>query len=409
MNIVSGKRIWIETSNIPNKYTYLSQNTECDVVIVGAGVIGAICAYYFSMAGIKTIILDRNIIGYSSTSASTSLLQYEVDTDLTGLKSMIGMENAVLSFKLFEKAVFDIQNIIDGFSEKCGFCQRESLYYTNKAVDADNLKEEFNLRKNNGFDVEFIDKQKAKQLFSFDIEAGILSKSGAGEINPYAFAHELINASVKKGLEVFENSEVTAIKQQADHMIVETNKNKWIKCKKVLISTGYEGVNYINEKIATFTRTFIIATRPVQLFDGWFNRCLIRDNLQTYTYFRTTADNRILVGGEDENLGGERSKISQLNNMESFLENKYSTLENKLKSFFPQIKDIEVEYKFNGVFGVTSDGLPYIGEHPDHPNTFFCLSYGSNGILYGIVGAQMLRDLYLGEVRKELKLFRFGR
>jgi glycine/D-amino acid oxidase-like deaminating enzyme len=95
--------------------------------------------------------------------------------------------------------------------------------------------------------------------------------------------------------------------------------------------------------------------------------------------------------------------------MESFLENKYSTLENKLKSFFPQIKDIEVEYKFNGVFGVTSDGLPYIGEHPDHPNTFFCLSYGSNGILYGIVGAQMLRDLYLGEVRKELKLFRFGR
>ena len=74
MNLVSGNMLWTKINKIPNKYTYLSEDIKCDVLIIGAGITGAICAHYFTMAGVDTAIVDKNIVGYGSTSASTSIL-----------------------------------------------------------------------------------------------------------------------------------------------------------------------------------------------------------------------------------------------------------------------------------------------------------------------------------------------
>lgn len=409
MNLVSGSRLWIDKNPIPHKYTYLSENTDCDIAIIGAGIIGAICAYYLTSAGIDTIILDKNIIGYSSTSASTSLLQYEIDYDLIGLEGLLGTEKAVKSFKLVEKAVNDIQNIINTLQNKCDFTLRECLYYTTNKSDVRYMQKEYSLRKAHGFNVEFLDKTTASEMFSFPVEAGVYSISGGAEIDPYQFSHELISNSVNKGLRVFENTEITKINPGNNMVELITQNEKRIKAKKVVIATGYEGKKLIKKKFSTLNRTFTIVTKPVNNFDGWNNRCLIRDNINPYTYLRTTADNRIIIGGDDVKTGGKNSKMSLLLNCDQLLEDKYSILLNKLKSMFPMIKDIQAQYEFTGLFAETKDGLPYIGEYKTLPNCYFCLCYGSNGILYGVLGAQVIRDLYYGNYSEETRLFRFER
>mgnify|MGYP000291893203 CR=1 FL=1 len=409
MILVSGQRFWIEKNPILNKYSYLSEDVNCDIVIIGGGVIGAICAYYLTEAGIKTVLVDKNIIGFGSTSTSTSILQYEIDTDLVGLAGLIGIEKATRSFKLCEKAVYDIEKIISTLEDNCDFSLMQSLYYSSSPSDIKSLKKEYELRRENGFDVEFIDKETAKGKYSINIEAGIISNKGAAQIDPYKFSHALIYHSAKNGLQVYENTEIIDIKNNENTLTLETNKNKRIVAKKAIVSTGYEGIKYINEKIATLSRTFTIVTKPVQNFNGWYNRSLIRDNNNPYTYMRTTSDNRIIIGGEDVGLGGKSSSISTLLDAENFTNEKYNILTEKLKSLFPQIKGIEIEYKFNGVFATTHDGLPYIGEYKELPNVYFSLCYGSNGILYGVLAAQLIRDLYYNNPSPDLELFRFGR
>jgi glycine/D-amino acid oxidase-like deaminating enzyme len=76
---------------------------------------------------------------------------------------------------------------------------------------------------------------------------------------------------------------------------------------------------------------------------------------------------------------------------------------------FPNIEGIEAEFNFNGLFGDTKDSLPYIGEYEKMPNCYFCLGYGSNGILYATFGAQIIRDMYLGKKNPDSELFKFGR
>lgn len=409
MNLVSGNTLWNNKTDIPYKYPYISKDINCDVLVIGAGITGAICSYYFSMDGIDTVLVEKNIIGYESTRASTSILQYEIDNNLVGLKGDIGLTDAIKCFKMTQNAVYDIEKMVNNLDDKCDFNLRGCLYYSDKENDVNMLKNEYKLREENGFDVDYLNNKTALEKFPFPIKAGIYSKSGAGEIDPYKFTHQLIKKSVENKLKVFENSEIIELINEKDSVSLITNNHFKIKAKKVIIATGYNGRNYLKNKTAILTRTFTIVTKPVNNLNFWYNRCIIRDTNQSYTYLRTTNDNRIIIGGEDVKIGGQQSKIANLTNSDSLSQQKYELLLNKLKKLFPEVSNTEVEYKFSGYFGETKDGLPYIGECVDYPNCYFCLGYGSNGILYSNIGAKLLKELYRGNYCNELNLFRLDR
>lgn len=400
MNLVSDKPIWTNKNPIIHKYSYLSQDEECDILIIGAGITGAILSYYLSFLGKKVILIDKNIIGYGSTSASTSILQYEVDYDILELEKKIGIANALKAFKANENAVYEIEWIVNTLKDKCDFTRRDSLYFTQDANKIHKFKEEYKLRRAIDLDIEFIDKNSARDKFSFDIEAGIYSKCGGGEIDPYKFAQELIKDSQKRGVVIYENTQALKYQNKNNKVIIYTNKNKKITAQNVVVATGYQASKIIDEKIVTLNTSYTIATKPVETFDGWYKRCIIRNDCIPYNYLRTTKDNRIIIGGEDVPMCNPPNFISQ---------EKYNKLENKLKELFPNIQ-FKVEYKFNGLFGDTKDGLPYIGTHPKFKNFYFALGYGSNGILYAIIAGKIIRDIIAeGKIHPDINLYSFTR
>lgn len=48
----------------------------CDVIVVGASVIGSACAYYLASAGLKVTLLERETIASGSSTHATGLLLY---------------------------------------------------------------------------------------------------------------------------------------------------------------------------------------------------------------------------------------------------------------------------------------------------------------------------------------------
>lgn len=410
MKLISGNMLWTSEQKIPNKYAYLSENTECDILIIGAGITGAIISHYFTgLDNKKIIMVDKNIIGYGSTRASTAVLQYEIDNDLTNLIHMVSEDNAVKAFKLCQKAVYDVQGIIKEINAGCDFEIKDCFYYTNNKSYINYMKKEYELRKKYGFDVEFLDEESAKEKFPFEIKAGIYSNACAAIINPYQFTHELIKKSEEKGMEVYENTEIVEIIPNEGNVLLKTNNDYTIKADKVIIATGYEARKYINKKTGILSRTFTIASEQFDYDIDWYNTCIIRDNNDPYIYIRPTGNNRVIIGGGDEDVGPESSKMSNLTEDEKVTKIKYKYLKDKLVEHFPKLKDINIEYEFNGIFAVTKDDLPYIGEYKNMPNCYFSLSYGANGILYSVIAGQLLLDLYLNKNPEDLKLFSFER
>ncbi|MEI9863366.1 MAG: FAD-binding oxidoreductase [Limisphaerales bacterium] len=120
-----------------------------------------------------------------------------------------------------------------------------------------------------------------------------------------------------------------------------------------------------------------------------------------YLYLRTTTENRIIVGGEDEDFVNPKKR-------DAMIAGKTQTLVRKFKTLFPEIK-LEVAYSWAGTFGETKDGLAYIGKNRNLPHAYFALGYGGNGITYSLIAAEIIRDDFLGRRNPDAGIFSFGR
>lgn len=412
MRYVAGNFLWTNQTTIPKQYPYLTTDLQTEVVIIGGGISGALTAYQFAKAGIQTVLVEKTIIGYQSTRASTSILQYEIDSNLVELQSLYGIDAAVRSFQLCYEAVEDLEKLTQILDDDSEFSRSPCLYYSPKKNDVRWLEREFELRKKHRFPVEWLSPDQAKDLFSFPVAGGILSTEGAGTVDPYRLTHALLRAAEEAGAKIYENTDITKIQDDSNGVKVTTLHGFKIEAKRIIICTGYEAKNLIRgQRLGSFTRTFNLVTRPYSEVSGWYERCIIRDTDEPYTYIRGTKDQRIIIGGEDLSAGGTKSKISNLDDEDPVTDQQYGRLLKKLQELFPhlQVQQSDIEFQYHGLFNKTKDGLPYIGQVDYYPNCYFNLGYGSNGMLYVLIGAKMLLELYQGRYNPDLDLFRFQR
>ena len=276
----------------------------------------------------------------------------------------------------------------------CDYQIRDCLFYSNEKNKIAKLTYEYEKRKENGFDVDLIDNNTSGFNFSFDIKTGVYAYKGGAEINPVKFTHELVKQIIQMGGEVFEDTEIVDFKHMDNCVLLKTANNQKITCKKVIVATGWDISAFINKKYSKLYTTYNIITSPIEEFTGWHNRCLIRTAESTFTYLRTTFDNRIIIGGEDTLFlpGQLKDDIAEL---------QYHRLIEKLNNMFPQL-NFSLNYKYNGVYGCSSDNVSCIG--PDLINQSIWYCYVANSFLYAVYGAKMLSDLYMGELDDDFRI-----
>ncbi|GIM33359.1 NAD(P)/FAD-dependent oxidoreductase [Paraclostridium bifermentans] len=397
---VQGEPLFTSINKNKNQYPYLTEDLETDICIIGGGVTGAIASYYFSKNNVNTVLLEKKRIAHLSTSVTTSLLQYELDDNISDLKEYTTLENALRSYKLGIKALKEIEEFINEYGNKCDYKKRNTLLYTSKKDEINGIKIEYDYRKENGLDVEYIDSDSNK--FSFDLKAGIISNNGGAELDPYKYTSQLLDVSCSMDSKIYENTKVIDVVHNDDYIEVITEFGYKVKAKKVIVATGYNTRLFTNRNFGTKTTTFNIVSKPVSNFNGWEDKILIRDNSDPYNYLRTTADNRLIIGGEDVSF------IPDIFD-EKLANKKYDILECRLKSMFKEIDNIEIDFKYCGTFTSTPDNLGFVGPDNKHKNLWYLLGYGANGILFAILGAMMLTELYNGEYNKDLGLFKIDR
>jgi len=400
MDLRSGLPYQLVKSGLVYDYPKLMHDVTTDVVIIGGGISGALMAFHLVEAGINCVVVDSRSIGLGSSCASTSLLQYEIDTPLHELIQLVGYDKAVRAYKLCGESILKLGVIAKKIGLK-DFHFKDSLYYAASEKDVDKLYLEFLARQKAGFDVMHLQQSDIQREFGFDAPTAILSKLGA-QTNAYLMTHLLHQYSIKKGTQIFDRTDVEKVDDKGNHVILYTKNGFNITAKKVVYATGYEVSEMLDKDVVKLNSTFACISEQFSEEETyWDKNTLVWNTANPYLYIRTTDDRRLLIGGRDE-------KYNNADLRDKLIPKKTELLVQDFKELFPHINFIP-EYSWAGTFGSTKDGLPYIGEHKKYPNGYFSLGFGGNGITFSLIGAEIIRDLYLGKAAPDARIFAFDR
>lgn len=400
MKLVNGNLYFKRISKNNEKYSYLNQDIACDILIIGAGVSGAITAYYMAEEGYNVVLVDKNIVGYGSTSSNVGIIDLQLVSELSKSSKMIGEKKTKKCFNLMVDSINELDNITTKIGNKNGinFRRTKSIYYTDKYMNKNQILKEYNSKINFGIGANLVNENTL-----FNLRYGIELPNMSATMNVYEFTKELISyISKKENVKIYEHTEIEKVQSDEELTQAITSNKFKIKANKIIITEGAEVIkNYPDMPIELY-KTYNIVTEEIEELKNYDTSFTARNVDTPFNYFRFTDDNRIV-------FGGQTTKITDKENDEEFARQisniKYRKLFKELQETFCELKDITVKYCFNGIFAETKDSLPIIDEIPGKPNVYCNLAYGINGVLFAIMGAKMLKEINREYYARDMHMF----
>lgn len=401
MDLKSGYPFWAIKNGLFAPFPPLDRDSRCDVVVLGAGISGALIARELAGHDYDVIVVDERDVAWGSTAASTALIQYEIDTHLIDLARRHGLDDALLAYRACVDAIGQLHAVVATYRD-AGWRSCESLYYASRTRDAGALAREFALREAHGFEVEWLDAARLLQRYGIAAPAAILNRPAAS-FDPYRFTCRLLQRLQRDGTRVFDRTTVTQIQPRSRDVRLTTREGFDIRASHVVVAAGYAGQRWLAERVACNRSSYAFVTDPIdRTLLGPLANTLIWESARPYRYLRATADDRLLVGGADDAIDLPARRDRRVGR-------KVERLLHAVQRQFPHLP-LQPAFGWGGTFAETPDGLPYFGPHTQYgQRVLFALAYGGNGITYAMLGAALLRAWIERRAHPLKKLFSFDR
>jgi glycine/D-amino acid oxidase-like deaminating enzyme len=367
-----------------------------DVIIVGAGITGALIAHRLAGIGKSVLILDRRAPLHGSTAASTALIQWDIDRTLTELAERRGLKQARDIYRLSLAAVRDLDRLIGEEHIACDWRSREALYLAGDAHGFRALKAEAELREKSGLPSRFVDANALRGDYGFDRSGAIISRV-AGEGDPVRLAKALLSRARAKGAVLVSPLEVTICESGRDQVGLLTKDGRAFEARRVIFATGYETLKQIPRSAYNVISTWALATKPLNPDQFWPDRRIVWEASDPYLYLRSTSDNRIVAGGEDEAFADEDAR-------DRLIASKSKVILRKLQKLLPG-RRLEIAHQWAGNFAETDDGLPIIAEPDGLKHCLAVLGAGGNGITFSVIAADIAAAWVRGRKAQGAKFF----
>jgi glycine/D-amino acid oxidase-like deaminating enzyme len=388
--------LWAASPRISVVSSRTPSSREYDVIIVGAGISGALMAHALAGKELKILVIDRRNPVRGSSLASTAMIQHEIDIPLHALGQIIGEKRAARVWQRSARAVEQLVSLVRDLELKCAFERRRTLFLAGEEYGARALKTEVEARSKAGIDAELLDGATLLERHGLDRTAAIDSAISASA-NPAQLTASILRNAKKHGVEIVAGSEIKDVRSTDDQVVVSTDDGQMIAARHVVFCTGYEFLESVANKSQQLISTWALASRPRLKRPEWLDSYLVWEGSDPYLYFRSTPDGRVIVGGEDEDgedAYKDPAKAAQ----------KSETLVEKLGDL-TGIFIGKPDFTWSAAFGVTPNGLPMIGPAPGLKNVFVTMGFGGNGITFSQIAADIISGEILGHRDADGDLF----
>lgn len=356
------------------------------VIVVGAGITGALVAQHLTALGRKVALIDRLAPGQGSTAASTAMLQWEIDTSLVDLAALYGFDKARRIYRQSLAAVRGLGDLAAGLGIECAWRDRSAVLLAGDGDDGRAVAEECAARARAELPSTFLTGGALVDRFGLR-RAAAAASTGAAECDPVRLAHGMLACAMRAGALLI-HEDVTAYDFDARGARVALSGGLEIEGQALVLATGYAMPPFVTSDVHRMSASWAAVTGRDTPHGFWRDQSLIWEDATPYLYARTASDGRILVGGEDERIDDPVAR-------DRLAPEKAAAMHRKLEAVWGQALP-RFESIWSAAFSETVDGLPLIGPVPGCAHAFAAYGYGGNGITYSFLASRMIGDLVAG-------------
>ncbi len=357
--------IWIETVKRPH-FDSLQHDIKTDVLIVGGGIAGVLCAYMLKQNGVECALVEADRICNGTTADTTAKLTLQHGLVYDKLINKYGYDAAWQYFHAQRLALYKYRVLCEKFD--CDFEESPAFVYSR--TDGKSLEREAVALEKLGCPVSFSNHSE----LPFKV-VGAVGIDRQAHFHPLKFAFEAV-----RGLNVYEKTKVLEFKP---HEAV-TDKGR-IAFKKLIITTHFPIINKHGSFFLKMYqhRSYVTALKNTPEINGMY----VDEDMKGLSF--RNYKGILLLGG-----GGHRTGKQGGN---------WRELEGFSKRYYPKAEAVA---RWAAQDCMTLDGIPYIGQYSRRtPDIYVATGFNKWGMTSSMVAAMILTDTVLGKNNEYASVF----
>lgn len=372
----SAHSYWVESA-AHAEYPPLERDFDCEVVVIGAGIIGVTTALLLARSGRDVALLEARRIGAGASGYTTAKLSSLHGLTYRDLDSSLGREPARAYAKANQLGIERVAAFVEELAIECDFRRKPNFTYTESVHGRRAIEEEVEVARRLGLPASLVE---GIEELPFQVPAAVRFEEQA-EFHPLKYLAGLAEAAVDAGCKVHEGTRVVGVSEGSPHR-VRTEGGAELRAERVVVATHLP----ILDRGLYFARTHPVRSYVLLCeLDGAVPSGMYlsdEDKAHSLRSVPTPGGERLMVGGESHKVGQSDSSA------------RYRALEEWARERFPVRS---VEWRWATQDHMPADGLPFVGAlWPIDDDIVTVTGLKKWGLAMGTAAAEMLCDRLMG-------------
>ena len=348
--------VWAETFKVPS-FPRLEGDLKTDVLIIGGGLAGILCAYELKQAGVNYALIEADRVCHGVTRNTTAKVTSQHGLIYHKLLREFGEEKARLYWEANQRALERYRQLSQSID--CDFEEKDSFVYS---IDReDKLERELTALDKLGIPADYTDKLPLPIR-----TAGAVRFREQGQFHPLKFV-----AGILPGLSIYEQTAAKAF----DGRDVDTDRGK-IRAEKIIVATHFPVFNKHGGYFLKMYqhRSYAMALEGAADVDGMY----VDESGDGFSF--RNYNGLLLLGGGSHRTGKQGGAWAELTAFAHI--------------HYPGFKEV---CRWATQDCMTLDGVPYIGGYSrGTPNLYVATGFNKWGMTSAMAAAMALGDLVQG-------------
>ncbi len=374
----------------------LPEDTDVDVVIIGAGFTGLWCAYYLKTLDpdLRVAVVEKSHVGFGASGRNGGWCHAEYPLGHEQLVEDHGHSAALRHMRALFNSVDDVGRITRKEGIECDYAKGGVLSVARSNLQISYAADEVAEARTFGLgsdDIRLLNGEEAREMLNAtEVVGGVWHAHGAA-IHPAKLVHGLADVVERLGVTIYDSTEVVEFRQGA----VRTVQGMVTAQMVVLATEGYTSQLPEGSRRIVPLYSLMIATEPLpeELWQdiGLSDRQTFADYRNLIIYGQRTADGRFAFGGR----GAPYHLGSSIKDRFDIDDGVHTELVGALVELFPQLSSYAVTHRWGGPLGVSRDWRPSVTVDRNG-GIAFAGGYVGDGVNTAHMAGQTLAELICG-------------